>query len=153
MCRQPPTISIIVEQDVTNQANDKAQLSNISKGAKAVLDVDACSVVADGGYYEGETIKACVEDSMECMSPYPTHPTAKAEAYIVKTTSSMILTSIIIYVLPGRCSPMRMTQRIRKKHLVNPSSKTLHDIGVKNVSRAVLLHDEQEWTHSHPAGR
>ena len=60
---------LIVEQDVTNQVNDKAQLSKITKGAKTALDVASCSVVADGGYYDGETIKARIEDRMELYLP------------------------------------------------------------------------------------
>ena len=75
---------LIVEQDVTNQANDKAQLSKISIGAKAALDVDACRVVADGGYYNGDTIKACVEEHIVPYVPKPDTSNSKSRGLYSK---------------------------------------------------------------------
>ena len=75
---------LIVEEDVTNQANDKAQLSKISIGAKKVLDVKACRVVADGGYYNGETIKACVEKHIEPYVPKPDTSNSKSRGLYSK---------------------------------------------------------------------
>ena len=62
---------LIVEQDVTNQVNDKALLSKISIDAKAVLNVDTCHVVADSGYYNGKMIKACQEEDIVPYVPKP----------------------------------------------------------------------------------
>ncbi len=75
---------LIVEQDVTNQANDKAQLSKISIGAKAVLNVDAFRVVADSGYYNGEKIKACVEERIEPYVPKPDTSNSKSRGLYSK---------------------------------------------------------------------
>ncbi|MCE2435684.1 MAG: transposase [Candidatus Latescibacteria bacterium] len=74
---------LIVEQDVTNQANDKAQLSKISIGAKAVLNVDAFRVVADRGYYNGETIKACLEERIEPYVPKPDTSNSKSRGLFI----------------------------------------------------------------------
>ena len=75
---------LIVEEDVTNQANDKAQLSKISIGAKKVMGVKACRVVADGGYYNGETIKACVEKHIEPYVPKPDTSNSKSRGLYSK---------------------------------------------------------------------
>ena len=75
---------LIVEQDVTNHANDKAQLSKISIGAKAILNVDAFRVVADRGYYNGETIKACQEESIEPYVPKPDTSNSKSRGLYSK---------------------------------------------------------------------
>ena len=62
---------IIVEHEVTNIGNDRAQLSSIAKQAKAIIGSDALKVVADRGYYKGEEILACEQSSITTFLPKP----------------------------------------------------------------------------------
>ncbi|MFK7854937.1 MAG: IS1182 family transposase [Granulosicoccus sp.] len=58
---------LIISHEVTNIGNDRAQLSNMAKQAKAVLGAEKLDVLADRGYYNGEEILACEEDG---ITPY-----------------------------------------------------------------------------------
>ena len=124
---------LIVEQDVTNQANDKAQLSKISIGAKAALGVDACSVVADGGYYDGDTIKACVEEHMVPYVPKPATSNSKSRGLYSKDDfiydpqqdhylcpAGQVLTYAYDAVYPKKTS----NQSVIKKHYTTSACKT-----------------------------
>lgn len=51
---------LIVSADVTNQVTDQAQLSAMAIQAKATLDVNSLSVLADRGYYDGDEVKTCL---------------------------------------------------------------------------------------------
>jgi transposase len=53
------THHLIVAHDVTNEGHDRAQLSAMSKKAKATLGADKLEVVADSGYFSGEEILEC----------------------------------------------------------------------------------------------
>jgi hypothetical protein len=50
---------LIVTHEVTNSGSDRAQLANMAKQAKAVLQTDALEAVADRGYFNSPEILAC----------------------------------------------------------------------------------------------
>lgn len=52
---------LIVTYEVTNEGNDLGQLARMSQQAKAALQVEELTVVADGGYCEGNALKECEE--------------------------------------------------------------------------------------------
>jgi transposase len=52
---------LIVAVEVTNACADQGQLAQIAKQTKEALGVEKLEVVADGGYFEGTTIKECEE--------------------------------------------------------------------------------------------
>jgi transposase len=52
---------LMVEQEVTNAVIDSSQLFFMASRAKAILEKDQLSVVADMGYYHGDEVKACEE--------------------------------------------------------------------------------------------
>jgi transposase len=52
---------VIVTHEVTNSGSDRAQLANIAKQAKAVLQVETLDAVADRGYFNSPEILACHE--------------------------------------------------------------------------------------------
>ena len=58
---------LILAHEVTNVGNDRAQLSNMAKQAKAILGVEKLDVLADRGYYNGKEILACDEND---ITPY-----------------------------------------------------------------------------------
>jgi transposase len=55
---------LIVTAEVTNQVTDQAQLSPMATQAKATLEVEKLTVLADRGYYDGEEVKQCLESGI-----------------------------------------------------------------------------------------
>lgn len=60
---------LIVAHDVINAGHDREQLSPMAKAAKAALERDEMSAVADKGYFSGREILACHEDGITTTSP------------------------------------------------------------------------------------
>jgi transposase len=60
---------LLVTTEVTNTAADQGQLAPVAQAAKAELGLTQAVVVADGGYYKSEDIKACQEMGMEPHLP------------------------------------------------------------------------------------
>src|SRR3954471_18659114 len=52
---------LIVTHEVTNSGSDRAQLANMAKQAKAVLETETLEAVADRGYFSSLEILACHE--------------------------------------------------------------------------------------------
>ena len=61
---------LIVDHEVTNEGNDKRQLSFMALRAKEVLEVESLEVVADGGYYNNEEIRACAQGGIVPYIPW-----------------------------------------------------------------------------------
>ena len=70
---------LIVHAELTNEGNDQCQLQPMAEGAKAALDVDALTVVADTGYSNGEQGHRCVEAGLTPMVPRPRVVNARDE--------------------------------------------------------------------------
>ena len=62
---------LIVEHEVTNVGHDREQLANMSKKARAAMDTEALTVVADRGYYKSEEILACEQAGITTYLPKP----------------------------------------------------------------------------------
>lgn len=60
---------LIVASEVVNDGNDAGQLHNMAKAAKDELGVAVLTALADTGYYNGNTLKACEEDGIEAYVP------------------------------------------------------------------------------------
>ena len=70
---------IIVDHEVTNQGDDRSQLSSMAKKAKQVIGADDFKVVADRGYYKGEEILECEKSGITTYLPKPQTSTSKAK--------------------------------------------------------------------------
>ena len=62
---------LIVAHDVTQDGHDRNQLHRMATKAKDAMAVDQLEVVADRGYFKGEEILACDEDSITTFLPRP----------------------------------------------------------------------------------
>jgi hypothetical protein len=63
---------LIVEQEVVQAANDRAQLSTMAKAAKAELGVEKLKVAADAGYHEGGELDQSEQAGIETYVSVPT---------------------------------------------------------------------------------
>ena len=55
---------LVVEHEVTNEADDHNQLANMACKAKETLEVEQLEAVVDKGYYDSEEIKKCEEEGI-----------------------------------------------------------------------------------------
>jgi hypothetical protein len=62
---------LIVAEEVTNEGGDRELLATMAQAAKAELGVAELTVVADGGYFGGEVIKACEDEKITAYVPVP----------------------------------------------------------------------------------
>lgn len=62
---------LIVASDVVNDGNDAGQLHRMARAAQAAMEVPALTALADAGYYNGETIRACEADAITPYVPVP----------------------------------------------------------------------------------
>jgi hypothetical protein len=62
---------LIVASEVVNDGNDTGQLHAMADAAKQALGVETLTVLADSGYYNGETLKDCEADGIIAYVPPP----------------------------------------------------------------------------------
>ena len=62
---------LIVASEVVNEGNDTGQLYAMAEAAKAALGAATLTAVADTGYYNGETLKACEDAAITAYVPPP----------------------------------------------------------------------------------
>jgi transposase len=60
---------LIVASEVVNDGNDSGQLHAMAMAAKEALAVETLTVAADGGYYNGETLRDCERDGIVAYVP------------------------------------------------------------------------------------
>jgi transposase len=62
---------LIVAAEAVNDGNDTGQLYAMAQAARAAVGVEKLQAVADVGYYNGETLKACEAGGIEAFVPEP----------------------------------------------------------------------------------
>jgi transposase len=60
---------LIVASEVVNDGNDTGQLHALALAAKTALGSETLTALADAGYYNGETLKACEADGITAYVP------------------------------------------------------------------------------------
>jgi transposase len=62
---------LIATYEVTNDGNDLGQLANMGKQGQEALGVKEVTLLADGGYFDGTTIKECEDAGITTYLPIP----------------------------------------------------------------------------------
>jgi transposase len=70
---------LIVESQVTQDANDLQQLNPMAQAAREQLAVQALKVVADAGYYSAPQVAACERAGIETYVPANRHATGQSK--------------------------------------------------------------------------
>ena len=91
---------LIVAHEVTNEGNDRAQLSAMAKQSKAVLESDRLDVVTDRGYFNSEEILACHEAAITVTLPKPLTSNSKAKGRFGKQDFRYVAEEDA-YICPG----------------------------------------------------
>jgi transposase len=68
---------LIAAYEVTNDGNDLGQLANMAQKGKEALCTEELTVLADGGYFDGDTIKKCEDAGITAYLPVPQSGAAK----------------------------------------------------------------------------
>jgi len=76
---------LIVAHEVTNEGNDRAQLSNMAKAAREAMGKPKLQALADRGYFNGTQLKACEDAGITTYVPKPMTSNAKAEGRFDKS--------------------------------------------------------------------
>ena len=112
---------LIVTHEVTNSGSDRAQLANMAKQAKAVLQTATLDAVADRGYFSSLEILACHEAGITVTLPKPQTSGAKSDGRFGKQ-DFVYLPEEDAYRCPaGQQLPYRFTseedgKRLRRYH-------------------------------------
>ena len=75
---------LIVTHEVTNEGNDRAQLSKVATVAKEEMGKTKMEAIADRGYFNSNEIKACTEAGITPLVPKPMTSNARAEGRFSK---------------------------------------------------------------------
>jgi transposase len=70
---------LIITHEVTNSGSDRAQLANMARQAKNVLQTETLDAVADRGYFSSPEILACHEAGITVTLPKPMTSGAKSD--------------------------------------------------------------------------
>ena len=100
---------LIVAHEVTNSGSDRAQLANMGKQAKSVLQVDRLEAVADRGYFNSPEILACHEAGITVTLPKPMTSGAKSEGRFGKQDFVYVETQDTYICPSGHALTYRMT--------------------------------------------
>lgn len=124
---------LIVEQDVTSDANDKAQLGKISLKAKEAMNIENLIAVADRGYYNGQEIKTCEEKGITPYVPKPDTSNSKKrglyskDQFVYDSERDCYICpagEILAYSHDAPYPRKTSSQPIIKKHYRSPACRT-----------------------------
>ena len=70
---------LIVTHEVTNVGSDRRQLTRMAQQARAELEADHITVLADEGYYNGDELRACEDSNITAYVPHSSTSHNKAK--------------------------------------------------------------------------
>jgi transposase len=100
---------LIVTHEVTNSGSDRAQLANVAKQAKAVLETETLEAVADRGYFNSPEILACHEAGITVTLPKPLTSGAKSDGRFGKQDFAYLADEDVYRCPAGERLPYRYT--------------------------------------------
>ena len=115
---------MIVAHAVTNVGHDRAQLTAMSKLARDAIGGEKLMVLADRGYFDGEEILKCVDESITTLVPKPITSNSRADGRFDKRDFIYIAKRDEYRCPAGERAIWRMTtiENDRKMHRYWPSA-------------------------------
>jgi len=104
---------LIVDVEVTNEAADQGLLPEMARKAKEELGVKELTVVADGGYFSHEAIKACEDENITAFVPIPNAKDAERRGLISRERFRYDKDADV-YVCPAGQRMRRTSKHVRK---------------------------------------
>ena len=100
---------MIVAHEVINVGHDRTQLAPMAKQARAAINENALTVVADRGYFKGEEILECEQAGISALVPKPLTSNNKAEGRFDKADFVYLAESDAYRCPAGQRAPRRFT--------------------------------------------
>jgi transposase len=120
---------LIVTHEVTNSGSDRAQLANVAKQAKAVLQAESLDAVADRGYFNSPEILACHEAGITVTLPKPLTSGAKSDGRFGKQDFAYLPEEDVYRCPAGEQLPYRYTNeeagRVLRRYWTTACAKCL----------------------------
>jgi transposase len=118
---------LIVTHEVTNSGSDRAQLANVAKQAKSVLETETLEAVADRGYFNSPEILACHEAGITVTLPKPLTSGAKSDGRFGKQDFVYLADEDVYRCPAGERLPYRYTNeeagKVLRRYWTNACSK------------------------------
>ena len=140
---------LIVTHEVTTSGSDRAQLANVAKQAKAVLQTDKLDAVADRGYFSSLEILACHEAGITVTLPKPLTSGAKSDGRFGKQ-DFVYLPEDDVYRCPaGERLPYRYTNEEAGKVLRRYWTTACSKCALKSQCTTGSERRITRWEHEH----
>jgi transposase len=140
---------LIVTHEVTNTGSDRAQLANIAKQAKAVLQTDKLEAVADRGYFNSPEILACHEAGITVTLPKPLTSGAKSDGRFGKQDFVYIDEEDVYRCPAGERLPYRYTNEEGGKVLRRYWTNVCPKCPIKSHCTTGPERRVARWEHEH----
>jgi len=140
---------LIVTHEVTNSGSDRAQLANIAKQAKAVLQAETLEAVADRGYFSSPEILGCHEAGITVTLPKPLTSGAKSEGRFGKQDFVYLREEDAYRCPAGERLPYRYTNEEAGKMLQRYWTTACQDCSLKRQCTTGPERRIARWEHEH----
>jgi len=140
---------LIVTHEVTNSGSDRAQLANIAKQAKAVLQAETLEAVADRGYFSSPEILGCHEAGITVTLPKPLTSGAKSEGRFGKQDFVYLREEDAYRCPAGERLPYRYTNEEAGKMLRRYWTTACQDCSLKRQCTTGPERRIARWEHEH----
>jgi transposase len=140
---------LIVTHEVTTSGSDRAQLANVAKQAKAVLQAETLEAVADRGYFSSPEILACHQAGITVTLPKPLTSGAKSDGRFGKQ-DFVYLPEEDVYRCPaGERLPYRYTNEEAGKVLRRYWTTACAKCSLKSQCTTGPERRITRWEHEH----
>ena len=140
---------LMVTHEVTNTDSDRAQLANIAKQAKAVLQTDKLEAVADRGDFNSPEILACHEAGVTVTLPKPLTSGAKSDGRFGKQDFVYIAEEDVYRCPAGERLPYRYTNEEGGKVLRRYWTNVCPKCPIKSHCTTGPERRIARWEHEH----
>ena len=140
---------LIITHEVTNSGSDRAQLANMARQAKNVLQTETLDAVADRGYFSSPEILACHEAGITVTLPKPMTSGAKSDGRFGKQ-DFVYLPEDDAYRCPaGERLPYRYTNEEADKMLRRYWTNACKNCSIKSQCTPGSERRITRWEHEH----
>jgi transposase len=140
---------LIVTHEVTNSGSDRAQLANVAKQAKAVLQTETLEAVADRGYFNSPEILACHEAGITVTLPKPMTSGAKSDGRFGKQDFVYIADQDVYRCPAGERLTYRYTNEEEGKVLRRYWTTACPECPLKSQCTKAPERRITRWEHEH----
>jgi transposase len=140
---------LIVTHEVTNSGSDRAQLANVAKQAKAVLETETLEAVADRGYFNSPEILACHEAGITVTLPKPLTSGAKSDGRFGKQDFVYLIDEDVYRCPAGERLPYRYTNEEAGKVLRRYWTTACSKCPLKSQCTTGPERRITRWEHEH----